>query len=187
MDKILYAACAAAVLLLAGTIVLIVRNRYEDDGLLCVKETPFTAVMALMLIAMGIWLIYLKLTDPTISGTDRNSYYFVAGFSLACHLMGDYCLLFTFVKRIVVFQDHLEECNIFGKRRQLRWVEVVKVEKPVTRKAFKLHGKDGTVLTVAGTDKAYKEFAEFAQDKLKSSQGKDLLSVVENRLRGGRR
>ena len=52
MDKILYAACAAAVLLLAGTIVLIVRNRYEDDGLLCVKETPFTAVMALMLIAI---------------------------------------------------------------------------------------------------------------------------------------
>ena len=100
--------------------------------------------------------------------------------------MGDYCLLFTFVKRVVVFNDHLEECGIFGKRRQMYWNEIVKVEKPVTRKAFKLHGKDGTVITVAGAEKAYKAFAEFAQDKIKSSQGKDLLNVVENRLRGHR-
>ena len=73
MDKILYASVAAALVLLVGTIVLILRNRYEDDGLLCVRETPVTALMALMVIAMGVWLIYLKLTDPTISGTDRDS------------------------------------------------------------------------------------------------------------------
>lgn len=183
MNSILYVSCAAAAVLLAGTIVLCVRNRCEDDGLLCVKETPITAVMALMIIAMGVWLVYLKLTDPTIAGEDRDSYMFVAVFSLICHLMGDYCLLFTFVKRIVVFDDHLEETSILGVRRSLRWNEIVKVEKPVTRKAFKLRAKDGSAITVAGTDKAFREFAQIAQDKIKSSQGKDLLNVVENRLR----
>lgn len=182
MNSILYVSCAAAVALLAGTIVLCVRNRCEDDGLLCVKETPITAVMALMIIAMGVWMVYLKLTDPTIAGEDRDSYMFVAVFSLICHLMGDYCLLFTFVKRIVVFDDHLEETSIFGRRRSLRWTEIVKVEKPVTRKAFKLRAKDGSVITVAGTDKAFREFADIARDKIRSSQGKDLLNVVENRL-----
>lgn len=184
MNNILYAACAAAVLLLAGTVYLMVRNRYEDDGYLCVRETPMTVLMALMAIAMGVWLVYLKLTDPTISGEGRDSYLFVAAFSLVCHLMGDYCLLFTFVKRVVVFDDHLENCTIFGQRREMKWTDVVRVEKPVTRKAFKLHDKDGNVITVAGTDKGYREFAEFAQDKLRSAQGKDMLRVVENRLRG---
>ena len=184
MNNILYISGAAAMVLFVATIVLILRNRCGDDGLLCVKETPFTAVMALMIIAMGVWLIYLKLTDPTIAGEDRDSYLFVAVFSLICHLMGDFCLLFTFVKRIVVFDDHLEDCSVFGQRRTLCWNEIVKVEKPVTRKAFKLHGKDGRVVTVSGTDKAFKEFADIARDKIKGSQGKDLLNVVENRLRG---
>lgn len=184
MNNILYASCAVSLLLLVGTVVLMVRNRYEDDGYLRVRETPMTVLMALMAIAMGVWLIYLKLTDPTISGEGRDSYLFVAAFSLACHLMGDYCLLFTFVKRVVVFDDHLDACSVFGKHREMKWTEIVRVEKPVTRKAFKLHDKDGNVITVAGTDKAYKEFAEFAQDKIKNSQGKDLLRVVENRLRG---
>lgn len=186
MNSILYASGAAAVVLLIATIVLCVRNRCEDDGLLCVKEPAFTAVMALMIIAMGVWLIYLKLTDPTIAGEDRDSYLFVAVFSLVCHLMGDYCLLFTFVKRVVVFDDHLDDCSSFGVHRTLRWNEIVKVEKPVTRKAFKLRARDGSAITVAGTDKAFREFAQIAQDKIKSSQGKDLLNVVENRLRHNR-
>lgn len=184
MNNVLYISFAAAAVIFVATIVLIIRNRCEDDGLLCVKETPLTAVMGLMLIALGVWMVYLKLTDPTIAGEDRDSYLFVAVFSLICHLMGDFCLLFTFVKRVVVFDDYLEDCSVIGTRRSLRWNEIVKVDKPVTRKAFKLCGRDGSVITVAGTDKAYKEFAEIAQDKIKNSQGKDLLRVVENRLRG---
>lgn len=184
MNNMLYISCAAAAVLLIVTIVLCIRNRCEDEGLLCVKEIPLTAMMGLMMIVLGVWMVYLKLIDPTVAGTDRDSYLFVAVFSLVCHLMGDFCLLYTFVKRVVVFNDRVEECSAFGKRRTMYWTEVVKIEKPVTRKAFKLHDKVGNVITVSGADKAYKEFADIAKDKIKSSQGRDLLNVVENRLRG---
>lgn len=182
MDKILYASYAAAVVLLIATIVLIFRNRCQDDGLLRVSEPLFTAVMGLLIIAMGFWINSLKLNDAAIAGTDRSSYLFVAGFSLMCQLMGDFTLLFTFVKRVVLFNDCLEECSFLGKRRRILWKDIIKVERPVTRKAFKLTDKDGNVITVGGSDKTLKEFSDIAKEKINASEGKDLLRRVENRL-----
>lgn len=184
MDKILYASCAAAVILLIATILLIVKNRCTDTGLVRVRETMMTAVMGVMCMALAVYITYLKLTDPTIAGTTENSYWFVAGFSLACHLMGDIMLLFTFVKRVVLFEDRIEDCSFFGKKQTMYWADIIKVEKPMTRKAYVLTDRDGNVISVSGDNKACKEFVDFAKSRIKSASGSNLLHQVEHRLKG---
>lgn len=184
MNSILYASGAAAAVLLIGTVIFILRSRYEGDGLMCLKETWMTAVMGAMLIAMGCWVLYMKWTDAAVAGTDRTSYWFVAGFGLLCQLMGDFALLLTFVKRIVLFDDRVEAVSAFGRRQILYWEEIVRVEKPLTRRAFKLTDKNGGCITVSGDNKACSDFAAFAQAKVRAAQGSDLLRQVEARLHG---
>ena len=184
MDKILYASLAAAVLLLAAAIVLMVKNRCTDTGLVCVRETWMTAVMGVMLMVMGVFIAVMKLVDPAVAGTDDSSYWFVVVFSLLCHLMGAFMLLFTFVKRTVLFDDRIEDCSAFGFTRTMSWGDIVKVEKPVTRKAYVLTDRDGNVISVSGDSKAGREFAEFARTKIKSASGTHLLHQVERRLKG---
>lgn len=184
MDKILYASLAAAVVLLAAAIVLIVKNRCTDPGLVCVRETWLTAVMGVMLIAMGIFITVSKLIDPNIAGTDERSYWFVAVFGLLCHLLGAFMLLYTFVKRIVLFEDRIEDCSPFGITRTMYWGDIVQVEKPLTRKAYVLTDRDGNTVSVSGDSKASKEFVDFARSRIKSAKGTNLLYQVEHRLKG---
>lgn len=184
MDKILYASCAAAVIALIAAVVMIVKNRCTDTGIVCVRETWMTAVIGVMMIALGFWILSLKLTDAAIAGTDENSYWFVAGFSLLCHLLGDFALLFTLVKRVVLFEDRVEECSAFGKHKTIYWEDIIKVEKPMTRKAYVLTDKDGNVISVSGDNKACNQFVDFARTKVKAASGSNLLHQVEHRLKG---
>lgn len=184
MDKILYASCAAAVILLIATIAMIVKNRCADTGLVCLRETWMTAVIGAMLIIIGFWVVPLKLIDPEVAGTDETSYWFVAGFGLLCHLLGDFSLLFTFVKRVVLFEDRVENCSAFGRCKTLYWADIVKVEKPMTRQAFRLTDKDGNIISVSGSSKACKQFVDFAKTKIKAANGSNLLHQVEHRLKG---
>ena len=184
VDKILYASLAAAVILLIAAIVLMVKNRCTDPGLVCVRETWMTAVMGVMLMAMGVFITVMKLTDPSVAGTDKSSYWFVAVFGLLCHLLGVFMLLYTFVKRIVLFEDRIEDCSPFGITRTMYWGDIVQVEKPVTRKAYILTDRDGNTISVSGDSKASKAFVDFARTKIKSAQGTNLLHHVERRLKG---
>lgn len=185
MDKILYASCAAGIILLIAAIVMTVKFRYTDTGIVCIRETWMTAVIGGMLIALGFWLSGLKLMDATVAGTDETSYWFVAGFSLLCHLLGDFALLYTMVKRVVLYEDCVESCSVFGKCSTLYWADIVKVEKPLTRRAFKLTDKDGNIINVSGDNKACKQFVDFAKTKVKAASGSNLLHQVEHKLKGG--
>lgn len=95
MDKFLYLALAAGFVLLDATIVLIIKRRCRDTGIVCIRETWMTAVLGLMIIILGFAFPVLKLMDGTLAGVDDQSYWFVIGFSVICHLMGDFTLLFT--------------------------------------------------------------------------------------------
>lgn len=184
MVKLLYLSLAAGVLLLGATVGSILKWRCRETGSLCLRETWMTAVLGIMLLALGFVFPALKLTDPSAAGTDSQSYWFVILFSLACHLMGDFALLFTFVKRTVLYEDRVLACSAFGRQTQIRWEDVVRVDKPVTKSCYILTDRDGDTIQVGGDNKASRQFVDFAKAKIKTASGANLLHQVEHRLSG---
>ena len=184
MDKFLYLALAAGAVLLAATAAIIVKRRCKDTGIVCIRETWMTAVLGLMIIALGFAFPALKLMDASLAGTDSNSYWFVIGFSVVCHLMGDFALLFTFLKCSVLFEDRAVEYSPFGDQSVIYWQDVVRVEKPMMKSAYVLTDRNGNTVSVSGDKKASAQFVEFAKEKVKNASGKDLLHQVEHRLNG---
>ena len=186
MDNwILYASLAAGAVLLAAAVGLIVKKRCRDTGLACVRETWVTALLGAMLIALGFAFPVMKMMDNTLAGTGGESSWIVAAFSLLCHLMGDFTLLFTFVKCTVLFDDRAVAYSPFGEQTTVCWEEIVEVRRPVTGSAFILTDSKGTTIRVGGDSKSAREFAQFAQSKVKSVSGAALLHQVERRLGGG--
>ncbi len=186
MQTAVYASLALTVVILAASVVLIARNQPSDKGLICLCETWMTAVMGGMLVLMGIVLCVTKLVDPSVAGEDRTSYLAVAGLNVVCQGLGGFCLLFAFVKKVIAFDDHVLTISSFGKRREVLWKDIVKVEKPVLSRAVKLTDKNGGTFTVSGGTKAYARFAELAKQKIRPREGKALLDQVESRLRLGK-
>ena len=184
MDKILYLALAAGAVLLAATITLAIKRRCKDTGIVCIRETWMTAVLGLMIIVLGFAFPVLKLMDPAIAGTDDQTYWFVAGFSVVCHLMGDFVLLFTFLKCAVLFEDRAVEYSLFGDQNVIYWEDIVRVEKPMMQSAYEITDRNGNVIHVGGDKKGSLQFVEFAREKVKNASGSDLLHQVEHRLSG---
>lgn len=184
MDKCLYLALAAGAVLLAATAGLIVKRRCRDTGILCIRETWMTAVLGLMIIALAFAFPVLKLMDGTLAGTDDQSYWFVVGFSLVCHLMGDFTLLFTCIKCSVLFEDRAVEYSPFGDQSVIYWEDIVRVEKPLMKSAYVLTDRNGNTIHVSGDKKASARFIEFAREKVQNASGTDLLRQVEHRLNG---
>lgn len=184
MDKFLYLALAAGALLLVVTAVLIVKRRCRDTGILCIRETWMTAVLGLMIIALGFAFPALKLMDGTIAGTDSQSYWFVVGFSVLCHLMGDFALLFTCIKCTVLYEDRAVEYGPFGDQSVVYWKDIVRVEKPLMKSAYVMTDRSGSSIHVGGDKKASQQFVAFAKEKVKNADGTDLLHQVEHRLNG---
>jgi len=184
VDKFLYLAVAAGAVLLAATVVFILKKRCKDTGLVCIRETWMTAVLGLMIIALGFAFPVMKLMDGTLAGTDDNSYWFVIGFSVICHLMGDFALLFTFVKCAVLFEDRAVEYAPFGNQSVVYWKDVVRVEKPLMKSAYEITDRNGNSIHVSGDKKGAQQFVDFAKEKVKNAAGADLLRQVEHRLNG---
>ena len=184
MDKFLYLALAAGVLLLAATAVLMITRRCRETGIICIRETWMTAVLGLMIIALAFAFPVLKLMDPTVAGTDPQSYWFVIGFSVICHLMGDFVLLFTVVKCTVLFEDRAVEYSPFGDQSVIYWKDIVRVEKPMMKSAYVMTDRNGNTVHVSGDKKASQQFIEFAKEKVQNASGSDLLRQVEHRLNG---
>ena len=184
MDKFLYLALAAGAVLLAATIGLILRKRCRDTGIVCIRETWMTAVLGLMLIALGFTFPVLKLMDGSLVGTDAQSFWFVVGFSAVCHLMGDFVLLFSCVKCTVLFEDRAVEYGLFGDQNTIFWEDIVHVEKPLLKSAYEITDRNGNVIHVGGDKKGSAQFIEFAREKVQNAAGADLLRQVEHRLNG---
>ena len=184
MYKFLYLALVAGGVLLAATIAFVIKRRCKNPGIICIRETWMTAVLGLMIIALGFAFPLLKIMDNTMAGTDRNSYWFVIGFSVVCHLMGDFTLLFTFLKCSVLFEDRVVEYSPFGGQNVIYWQDVVRVEKPMMKSAYVLTDRNGNTVSVSGDKKASAQFVDFAKEKVKNASGSDLLRQVEYRLNG---
>lgn len=184
MDKFLYLALAAGAVLLAATAALIVKRRCKESGIVCIRETWMTAVLGMMIIALGFAFPALKLMDSTTAGTDSQSYWFVIGFSVLCHLMGDFALLFTCVKCTVLFEDRAVEYTPLGDQNVIYWKDIVRVEKPLMKSAYVMTDRNGNSIHVGGDKKASAQFVAFAKEKVKNAAGTDLLHQVEHRLNG---
>ena len=184
MDKFLYLALAVGVLLLAATAVLIVKRRCRETGMVCIRETWMTAVLGLMIIALAFAFPVLKLMDGTLAGTDDQSYWFVIGFSVICHLMGDFALLFTCVKCAVLFEDRAVEYGPFGDQSVVYWEDIVRVEKPLMKSAYVITDRSGNEIRVSGDKKASAQFVAFDREKVKNASCSDLLHQVDHRLNG---
>lgn len=184
MDKFLYLALAAGMVLTIATVALILKKRCRDTGIVCIRETWMTAVLGLMIIALGFAFPVLKLKDAALAGTDAQSYWFVIGFSLICHLMGDFALLFTCVKCAVLFEDRAVEYAPFGDQNVIYWKDIVRVEKPLMKSAYVITDRNGNSIRVGGDKKASQQFVAFAREKVKNAAGSDVLRQVEHRLNG---
>lgn len=185
MDKLLFASLGLGAVLLIITVMIIVKKHCRDTGIVVIRETWMTAVLGAMLIVLGFAFPALKLMDSTIAGTESSSYWFTAGFGLLCHLMGDFALLFTCVKCVVLFEDRAVEYTYLGDQNVIRWEDIVRVEKPLMKSYYLLTDRNGHTLRAGGDSKATKTFIEFAKTKVKNASGTDLLHQVEHRL-GGR-
>lgn len=184
MDKFLYISLGVGVVLTIATIVLILQRRCRDTGTICIRETWMTAVLGVMIIALGFAFPVLKLMDGTLAGTDSQSYWFVIGFSLLCHLMGDFALMFTCIKCTVLFEDRAVEYSPLGDQSTLYWEDIVRVEKPMMKSYYLLTDRSGNSIRVGGDNKASRRFVEFAKSKVKNATGASLLHQVEHRLSG---
>ena len=74
MTSAIYASIALSLVLLAGTAVIAVRSQPRDYGLVCLRETWMTTVLALMLIALGLAVCAMKLIDPSLAGEEADSW-----------------------------------------------------------------------------------------------------------------
>lgn len=183
MDKILYASVALAVLLLAGTIFLSIKKRPEGLSDVCVREDWMTAVMGAMVIVLSFWFAIMKIQDPALSGSDATSYWYIALFCVVGNLAGDFMLLYSFVKRVELYEDRVESVSAFGKVTTLGWGQIIQVKKPMMGRSTKLVSSDGTVISVSGAPKACDAFVDYARPRINSSQSGNLLKHVENRLK----
>ena len=174
MTSAIYASIALSLVLLAGTAVIAVRSQPRDYGLVCLRETWMTTVLALMLIALGLAVCAMKLIDPSLAGEEADSWWFAAGFNLVCQVLGDFTLLFALSKKVVAFADRIET------------ISVVRVEKAPMSRSVKLTDRQGNVISINGESRDYAKFAQLAKEKIRPAQGRELLEQVESRLRRGR-
>ena len=186
MTSAIYASIALSLVLLAGTAVIAVRSQPRDYGLVCLRETWLTTVLALMLIALGLAVCAMKLIDPSLAGEEADSWWFAAGFNLVCQVLGDFTLLFALSKKVVAFADRIETISVLGKRREVAWEDVVRVEKAPMSRSVKLTDRQGNVISINGESRDYAKFTQLAKEKIRPAQGRELLEQVESRLRRGR-
>ncbi|MGM9588677.1 MAG: hypothetical protein ACI3V0_00680 [Faecousia sp.] len=184
MTNLLYLSLAVGIAMLVAAIALIVKKRCHDAAAICIRETWMTAVMGAMMIALGLFFPIAKLMDATLAGTEASSYWFVIGFGLLCHAMGDFTLLFSLVKCVALYEDRAVAYSALGRQTTIYWDDVVKVDKPLMRSTFVLTDCHGNSINVSGEGKAMKTFVAFAKPKVTSAGGANLVSQVEHRLSG---
>ncbi|MBU9726005.1 hypothetical protein [Diplocloster modestus] len=186
MQMIIYASIVLTLVILGAAALLIIRNQPKERGELCLHETWMTAFLGVLLVVMGFVICWMKLTDANTAGTGAASYLFVAGFQLVSQLLGTFCMLFTFVKKTLITSDRIIIISFMGKTSELKWEDVVRVDKPMTKKALKFTLKNGDVITLGGESKEFARFVEIAKEKIRPAQGRELLNQIETRLGVGK-
>lgn len=181
MTILLATAVLDSVLLLAALLFGIKRQPPRQEGeLMRLAETKVTALMGILMIAMGYLILYEKYIDPQIAGSDPVTYFYVAGFSLICVVFGIGIMAFTFLRKIIVNEKDLVFVTFWGKKKKLEWKEIKELKVPPLTNKLTLIGRK-TQFTVGGESKAYKEFLKIAKEKIKKEVGSDTLQNLLNR------
>lgn len=169
-------------LVLAGSILIITKQQKKrEDELLRLSETAFTAVMGGMAAVLGFFLLYAKYTDHTVAGSDTTSYFFIGGFAVICVGIGCGILLYTFLKKIIVFNDRILYVTIFGRHKEIYWNKISELRIPFMSNKVTIIGKN-TRFTVGGETKAYKKFIKIAKEKIITEVGSDVLEKLSGRF-----
>jgi hypothetical protein len=182
MPILLISAVIAIAVILSAIVLIRVRQPKQQEGeLLRLAETSFTAVMAVMMIALAFFILYMKFNNSSLGGTGSTSYYFVAGFAVLCATAGSGILLFTFLKKIIAFEDRVASVSIFGEIDELRWNEITEVKVTPLSNKITLIGKN-TRMAAGGEPKSYKEFLKIANKKIKHAVIGDMLEKQLDRF-----
>lgn len=186
MMWLVYASMTVCVLAAVGALGLICIRLPRKEGIFTVKETWMTAVMGLILLAVGVFAGCAKLADNSVAGTDTNSWFLISALTTGCGILGGYTILFGLLRRVVVFDDRIIFYSAFGVRRGVRWKEIVRVEKGLLTRALKLTAQDKRVYSVSGESAEFERFVSFAKTHISQAKGSQLVAMTESRLRGGK-
>lgn len=177
------ASIIASTLMLIFVGVWIAINQPKKNGreLTIVSEIPETAIMGGMLIVVCYFLLIAKIKDPTIAGTDENSYNFVAVLAVICAITGCETILLTFVKKVIAYPDKFVVINLFGLKREFIWKSVTEIKTILLslRVTFKM---DGESVSINGRAKEYGEFISIAKDNIPPIVGSDVLGRLYKRI-----
>lgn len=181
MTILLISTIVCTVLIAATIILLAIRQPKKQDGeLLRLSEPTVTAVMGVMMIAMGFSILYMKSVNATIAGTDLTSYLFVGGFAVVCVAISCGTLFFTFLKKIIAFEDKVVFVTISGQLKELRWIDITEVKVPILSNKVTLIGNNAR-FSLGGDPKTYKVFLQIAKKKIKPVVCSDVFEKLLNR------
>lgn len=186
MNGLIYASMAVSAAAALAAFFRIGKCRPQKEGKFAVRETSMTIFMGVMLLAIAFFVGYMKLSDAAVAGTDEKSYYFTAGLTLLCGLLGSFTILFGALRRVVVYENRVAAYSPFGVRKEIPWNQIVRVDKGIMSKSLRLTAADGRAISVSGKPEDYERFTAFAQKHITRATGELLLSQTESRLRGGK-
>ncbi|RPI87156.1 MAG: hypothetical protein EHM41_05955 [Chloroflexi bacterium] len=180
---ILVISFVVCILFVAAAVALIVTRQPKKEGgeLLRLTETYVTGVMGAMMIALAFFLLYMKYVDPAIAGVDQVSFYYVAGFAAMCAAVGSGIQLYTFLRKIIAYEDKVVFVTMLGQIKELYWNDITEVKvSRLSNKAIFI-GKN-TQFSVGGETKTYKKFIEIARKKIRKTVGSEVFEKLFNRF-----
>jgi len=179
---LLISAVGSVILILAASILIIAGQPQKQEGeLMRLSETAFTGLMGGMIIAVGFFLLYAKYANPAVAGTDHTSYIFVGCFALMSVAIGCGIMPYTFVKKIIAFEDRVLYITILGKHKELYWDKITEIKVPLLSNKATIIGEN-TRFSVGGEPKAYKKFIKIVQNKIGYKVGSDVFEKLLNRF-----
>lgn len=181
---ILYISFTVNTLILLFMLFLIRHKTYKtaEEILAQVSEALITVVLAGFCIIVSYFLLFAKALEPSVSGSDINSYLLIGGFSLAGTLMGSYGLLYTYVKKYMILSDRLLKVNVIGISRSFYWREITSVRVPLLSKNLVVRTEHGTCSIHSGNLKQYKNFILILKQHIPADSGASTVSELYNSL-----
>ena len=89
------------VIFIAAIIIIITRQpKLDGSELVVVSETIETGVLGVFSWLLGMALIIMKYLNSDLSGSDLQSYQFIAIFSIICSVIGHEILMYAYVKKL---------------------------------------------------------------------------------------
>jgi len=179
---ILIMSALVGVILMLLTAFLIYKRQPEKqaDELLRLSETSVTAVLGGMLIVLGFFVLYQKFNNPNLAGNDENTYLIIGAFALISVALGCGVLLYSFLKKIIAYQDKVVLITFLGQYKEMYWKEITEVKASILSNKATLSGNNCKI-TLGGEPKKYKEFLKIAKKKIRPEISSDVFERLLNR------